>query len=525
MSAQKAPSETEVLIVGAGAAGAYMAASLASAGKTVTVLDAGPSWKLEDLVSNQIWARRLRWGGAPVLPGGAHPYPFNFNAGWGYGGAALHHYGTWPRMHEDDFQMQAKFGRGIDWPISYQDLRPYYDEIQERAGVSGDAEAEIWRPEGAPYPLPPVPTLDQARILRRGFDSVGVKTAPAPMAVLSRPYKGRNACIYDGWCDAGCPIGALYNPLVLDLPEAQAAGALFVSNAKVVKLKSDRSRATGAIYIDREGVKKSIDASIVVLAASVVQNPTLLLNSRSAEFPGGLANSHDLVGKYFMSHALAPVFGMFEEETSPHLGLSGAQLISHDDYPKKRENNAPFGSYQWLIAPSMKPNDLLGVATTRADLFGDTLHDFMKRATRHIANMIGFAEELPREENRIELSGEAGANGAMLPRVVHSYDENTLKLRELMRAQGERVMAAAGAGEVWSAPLAQAHMMGGTIMGHDPATSVTDSYGRAHSVQNLVIAGSGLFPTGAAVNPTFTLYALAARTAAHMLDNWADYQG
>ena len=516
-------SETEVLIIGAGAAGAYLAARFAAAGKDVTVLDAGPAWSLDDLSSSQIWARRLRWGGAAATRSGDHPFPLNFNAGWGQGGAALHHYAVWPRMHEEDFDMRSRYDRGLDWPISYSDLRPFYDEIQERAGVSGDAEAEPWRADGAPYPLPPLPLLDQGRAVKAGFDALGVKTAPIPMAVLSRPYQGRDACIFDGWCDAGCPIGALYNPLVKDIPEAKAAGAVFHSHSAAVRITNDGARATGAEYVDQAGDRHSIKSAVVVLAASTVHNPTLLLNSKSDAFPEGLANTHGLVGAYFMSHSVAPIFGLFNEPTAPYLGITGGQLISHDDYGKDRGQGEPFGSYQWLIAQAMKPNDLLGIATSRADLFGDALKSFMETAVHNIATMNGFSEELPERDNRVELASEKDAHGNHLPHIIHSYNDNALALHEKMRQQGDEIMKAAGAKESWSAPLAQAHMMGGTIMGDDPAQSVTDSYGRTHAVGNLVIAGSGLFPTAGAVNPTFTVYALAARTADHMLANWSDY--
>ena len=518
-----ADQETEVLIVGAGAAGAYLAARFATAGKTVTVLDAGPAWKLDDLASSQIWARRLRWGGAGVAPGGAHPFPHNFNAGWGLGGAALHHYAVWPRMHRDDFQMQARFDRGLDWPIGYDDLRPYYDEIQTRAGVSGDRDAEVWRPEGADYPLPPLPVLDQGRVLKAGFDALGLRTAPIPMAILSRQYQGREACIFDGWCDAGCPIKALYNPLVLDIPEAIEAGATFLTGATALRVASDGERATGVEYVDETGARHMIRSKTVVLTASTVQNPTLLLNSASDAFPQGLGNTHGLVGAYFMSHPLASLFGLFDEPTSPYFGITGGQLMCHDEYGKDRGADEPFGSYQWMIGQAVKPNDLLGIAISRADLFGEALHDFMRRATHNIGTMVAFAEEIPERDNRVELTDALDAHGNRIPRVVHSYSENTLRLREKARLQGEEIMYAAGATEAWSAPLAQAHMMGGTIMGDDPARSVTDAYGRLHAVENVVIAGPGLFPTAGAVNPTFTLYALAARTAEHMLANWSDY--
>lgn len=516
------PEEHDAVIIGAGASGALYARHLAEAGKSVLALDAGPGWELDDLTSSQIWSRRLRWGGAGVLPGGDHPYPFAFNSGWGLGGAALHHYGAWPRMHESDFDMARRHGRGRDWPIAYDDLRPYYDRMQSEAGVSGDAEAEIQRPPGAPYPLPPLATLAQAQVLKRGFDALGVATAPAPMAILSRGYDGRPPCIYDGWCDAGCPTGALYNPLVKDIPRARAAGAEFRTRATALRVLMEGGRARGVAYLDAAGEIREARGRVVILAASVVHNPTLLLNSASDAHPDGLANSSGQLGRNFMCHILAPVYGIFDEETQPYLGVSSAQLISHADYGKSRADG-PFGSWQWLIAPAMKPNDLLGVAISRADLFGQDLHDFMARAANHIASMIAFGEELPRPENRIELSEARGPGGTRLPRLVHSFDAETLALREAAKDQGLAIIAAAGAKEVWQGPVAQAHMMGGAIMGDDPAASVADSYGRTHDVRNLIIAGASLFPTGGAVNPTFTLYALSLRNVEHLIANWSDY--
>ncbi len=506
---------TDCIIVGAGAAGAFMAAQLAEAGRRVMVLEAGPAWTMTDLVSSQIWARRLRWGGAPVAVGGDHPYAATFNSGWGLGGAALHHYGTWPRLHEADFEMRSRHGRGMDWPIDYATLRPYYDRIQAMAGVSSDAKAEVWRPPADDYPLPPLTVLAQGRALKRGFDALGLATAPAPMAILSRPYKGRAPCIYDGWCDAGCPTGALYNPLVNDIPRARAAGADLRARATVTRINSDGRRASGVNYLDQDGGEHRVDADLVVLAASAVQNPALLLNSASDRFPDGLANSSGTVGRYFMSHLLTGIYGLFDAPTEPHLGISGAQLLGQDGYGKQRESG-PFGSYQWLIAPAMKPNDLAGVATTRADLFGQPLHDFMSRASRSIGSMLTFIEQLPLAENRVELA-PPGPDGKRGPRVVQRFDDNTLALRQVAIDEGLAVFRAAGVKEPWHGPVASAHMMGGTIMGDDPASSVTDSYGRCHDLPNLVIAGPGLFPTGGAVNPTFTVYALALRTVEALL--------
>src|SRR5262245_44722555 len=142
--------KVEVVIVGSGAAGSLLAAKLAQSGKAVVMLEAGPERTLKDLYSSQIWARRLKWAGPPSETGGTDPVAVAFNSGWGTGGAAIHHYANWLRLHPEDFVMQSRFSRGLDWPISYEELRPFYDRIQREVGVAGDAAAEVWRPAGDP---------------------------------------------------------------------------------------------------------------------------------------------------------------------------------------------------------------------------------------------------------------------------------------------------------------------------------------------------------------------------------------
>ncbi|MEX6725490.1 GMC oxidoreductase [Parapedomonas caeni] len=519
-----APTDTvDVLIVGAGAAGSLLAARLAQAGKSVLVLEAGPPWNGGDLVSSHIWSRRLRWGGPGVATTGAQPIGFGYNAGWGVGGAALHHYGTWPRLKPADFTMHSRYGRGLDWPIGYDDLRPYYDTIQEEVGVSGDAEAEVWRPAGAPYPMPPLQSFKQSAVLARGFKAMGKRVAPAPMAITSTEYKGRPACMYDGWCDAGCPIMALANPQVLYLPQAEEAGARIVANAAVTRLLASRKdRVDGVEYRLADGTLVRQSARLVILAASVVGNPALLLNSASDLHPRGIGNATGLVGRYVMTHALVQIAGLFTEETEPHLGVIGAHQICHDDYDKQATPGA-FGSRQWLIAPAIKPNDLAGLANVRADLVGPALDAFMRRAVRHAANMIGMNEEEPHRDNRVELTTDTNAWGVKGARLVHGFSEDARKLWQAMADEGMAIFKAAGATDAWHSPMNSAHLMGGTVMGTARDNSVTDSHGRVHDLQNLFIAGAGLFPTSGAANPTFTLHALAARSAERIIAHWGQY--
>ncbi|MGI8475835.1 MAG: FAD-dependent oxidoreductase, partial [Thermomicrobiales bacterium] len=228
--------KVDLLIVGAGASGCLLAAKLATAGKKVVILEAGPDIGTKDMVSSQIWSRRWRWNGAPTEGGGA--VGAAFNSGWGGGGSASHHYAVWLRLHEEDFQVKSRFGVGNDWPLTYGDLRPFYDRIQEEVGISGDAKAEIWRPEGDPYPMPPLTQMGQGKAIARGFEKIGVRTAPTPVAINSTAYKGRPPCVYDGWCDAGCPVGALANPLVVHLPAAEAAGVVLTARATMTGIAS-----------------------------------------------------------------------------------------------------------------------------------------------------------------------------------------------------------------------------------------------------------------------------------------------
>ncbi|MCH8336432.1 MAG: GMC family oxidoreductase [Proteobacteria bacterium] len=515
--------KVDAVVVGSGAAGSAIAAKLAVGGKQVVILEAGPERGNDDLVSSAIWARRLKWGGAPVIEDGENPVGNVFNAGYGVGGSAMHHYAVWPRLHEEDFQSRSLYDEGADWPISYDDIRTYYDEVQEECGVAGDAEREIWRPPGAPYPMPGVPLFRQGEILAGGFEKQGMSTAPLPLAITSTEYKGRAPCIWDGWCDSGCPIGALANPLTIHLPIALQAGAILATRSTVTRVLTNASGeyVTGVEYATDTGEKRQLMADLVVIAAFSIQNPRLLLASSSDEHPHGLANSSGTVGQTIMTHPAALVYGIFAEQTQCYMGAFGGQLVNQDSYAKNTHAaSGAFGSYQWMIANAVKPNDLLGISNTRPDLFGNDLHDFMKNSAQHFASMTGVVEDLPVAENAVTLIDQLDANGTPLAKVTHTTHRKSKALWQAALEEGKAVFAAAGATEVWTGPQAGMHIIGGTVMGDDPRTSVTNSYGQSHDVANLIIAGSGLFPTSAGVNPTFTIHALTARAGDHLLANW-----
>jgi choline dehydrogenase-like flavoprotein len=512
----------DAVVVGSGAAGALVAAKFAGKGKKVVILESGRSVQNADMISGDIYARSLHWGGGMAELQLTAPVTIrtNFSSGSQTGGTAAHHYAAWFRLHEEDFRMKSVFGQGNDWPITYVDLRPYYDRIQEEVGMAGDAEAEVWRPAGAPYPMPPLPAFHAAAVLKRGFDKLGLRTAPLPVAINTRPYKDRPACLYDGWCDAGCPIGALANPQWTYLREAFAHGATLTNDARVTRVLTtqDGKRATGVEYVDAAGAKHEQRADLVVLAA-LTQTPRIMFNSATGAHPDGLANRSGMVGKCITVHPTLNVYGLFEEETNPYLGVSIGHMVSQDDYAKDPKKGY-LASYQWLLAPAVKPNGLNGLASSRPDVYGARLDPWMKRAAKHSTYIQMVGEMIARPENRIELSSDKDQFGLPLSRLTIAFSDNERALYNHASGVGKSILAAASATEVWTSPLVNQHFMGGTIMGRDADASVTNSYGITHEVPNLMIAGNTLFPTSAGVNPTFTTHAVTLRAVDHVLAHW-----
>jgi len=416
--------KVDVVVVGAGASGSVYAAVLAKQGKRVVVLEQGPDWQLSDLISSDIWGRRVKPAGGPFLLEGKHPVSYGYQAGWGVGGAALQYFANFPRLLPNDFKIKSEHNRAHDWPIAYEDVAPYYDKVARDVGVSGDAKAEeIWRPAGQPYPMPPMKTFPSGQVWLKGFEAVGIRMVPAAVGMNSTEYKGRAACIYDGWCHVGCPIGALANPLVTYLADARKSGAEVrpLSTVTRVLTNTEGTRVTGVEYYDQKKERQVQPAGVVVLAAWAAQNPRILLNSPTDKHPEGLANSSGLVGKYMMTHFASGTLAIFDEDVENHMGTTGAQYMSYDRYGKTSHKDG-FGSSFIVAGFALKTNDLGGIANARVDLFGADLHDFMIRAKRGLTRIGTFGEELPNIENRIELVSDKDEFGMPLAKIIHSYD-------------------------------------------------------------------------------------------------------
>ena len=516
-----ATEKVDVVIVGAGASGSVYASVLARAGKKVVLLETGPDWELTDLISSEIWGRRIKPAGPPILLDGKNPVGYVAQAGWGSGGASLHYFANFPRLLPTDFRMKSEHGRGNDWPIAYEDVAPFYDKVAHEVGVSGDAKAEErWRPAGEAYPMPPTKTFRNGDIWLKAMEISGLPLVPAPVGVNSVEFKGRPACLYDGWCHVGCPIGALANPQATFLGQARRAGAELRAFCTVTRVLTDQSgaRVTGVEYYDDKHQKRTQEASVVILASWAAQNPRVLLNSASDKHPKGLSNASGLVGHFMMSHTVASTWALFDEDVQNHMGTVAVQYMSYQHYPKTSQKDA-FGSTFWTAGFALKTADL---ANSRHDLFGAELDDYMKRAAHHLTGIKAFGEEVPTMENRVELVSDKDAFGMPLGKLTHTYPKDAVALWNANMEDGLKVAKAAGAKEAWVSRgvVPTAHLMGGTIMGTDPSNSVVNSYGQSHEIPNLWIAGPGIFPTEGASNPTYTVFALSQRGAEQMVMQW-----
>ena len=503
----------DAVVIGTGAGGAPLLARLAQAGLKVIALEAGRFWDpARDFATDERAQTKLFWNDER-LSAGDNPLAFGANnSGTGVGGSTLHYTAYTPRAHPDDFHLHRKFGVGVDWPLGYADLEPYYDELERFLGVSGPSPYP-WDAHGQPYSLPPLPLNGAAQLMQRGCAALGIRTSPAANAALSGPYYQpgvgwRPACTNRGFCQAGCSVGAKAGMDVTFIPVALNAGAEVRPECFVTQIETDKAgRVTGVVYT-QEGIELRQPCRHVFLCAGAIETPRLLLSN-------GLANGSGQVGRNFMAHTGMQVWGQFAEEVRPYKGIPGG-LISEDTH---RPSDADFAGGYLLQSLGVMPVTYASQLARGAGLWGEELRGHM-RGYNHVAGINICGDCLPHASNSLELSDEKDGRGLPKPRVYFTAGENEKKMtahaEKLMRA----IWAEAGAYEVWSLER-YAHTVGTCRMGIDPATSVVGPDGAAHEVPGLSIVDNSVFPSALSVNPALTIMALSLRTADRFLSGRA----
>jgi len=535
--------EVDFVIIGSGASGGILAKELSSAGFEVVVLEQGPYRTAGDFSHDELKVMVL--GEMTSHPGWSDPQTFRHSASEtatvrssgpppalyarGVGGSSVHFTANFWRLHPSDFKERSMLGEisgtgFADWPISYEELEPYYTRVDWEIGVSG-TPGPFDPPRSRPYPVPPLPLKSSGALMEKGAKKLGLHPQPAPMAILSKPHNNRPACLHCGFCMGfGCEANAKSSTLATMIPLAEATGRCEIRPfSTVFRIETNQAgRVTEVAYIDGRGKQQAQKARAVIVAANGGETPRLLLMSDSPLFPDGLANSSGLVGKYLMANAHSRSNAFFDEPLNEYKSVQVTRII-HDFY----ENDPARGFYGGggldargfiVSAPVMYalnglPPDAPRWGKAHKDLL---LHNFTRRMA-----VLGSCTSLAQESNNITLDPDLkDAIGRPAMRMTYSDHADDLAMAAFLQDRGVEILEAAGANTIWREPVTRtdvlAHLLGTCRMGNDPGTSVVDPFHRSHDIPNLFICDGSSMVTSGRGQPTMTIQALAFRASEHI---------
>lgn len=525
MSGQAEP--VDVLVVGAGPSGAIVTHTLAARGLNVLCLEQGdwvnpgdypanhPEWEL--LIQRQ-------WHHDPNIRGLPSDYPLDvsesdmtpvmFN---GVGGSSVLFGAQWPRLLPSDFRVRTLDGVADDWPIAYEDLKPFHDEVDRVLGVAG-LDGDPAYPGGLEYPMPPHPLGRVGMRAAEAMNTLGWHWWPGANAIVTGKHSTLEPCGRWGTCEFGCPAGAKASFDLIYWPQALRAGAKLQTGARVREITTDtRGVATGVNWIDGDGHEHHQPARVVVLCANGVGTARLLLLSASAQHPDGLANSSGLVGRNLMLHPTSSVIGYYSDDLESWLGPAGELIHSMEFYETRPGADFVRGA-KYVVMPLPGPLNALEIQRERGfdQVWGPAFHD-VARSHRGGVLWGAITEDLPSERNRVTLDPVlTDSDGIPAPKIEYRISDNSRKILRFSNDRMREIHEAMGAEHTIDVELwidQPGHLLGTARMGNDPERSVVNPDGRAHDVPNLYIADGSLFVTSGAANPTSTITALALKVA------------
>lgn len=542
----------DVIVVGSGAGGAASAWALSDAGLRVLVLEAGPAYDLykdyrldredwersgfphkiqtADRVSyaqmqllDDRWQGLRSWNRVRGLRNlGQRRAVDGYERVIGLGGTTLYYTGEAHRLHPDAMAMKSRFSQAADWPITYDELEPFYTKAEKLLGVAGEITDEArWRSE--PFPLPAHEQSYATQVLARGFAARGANFGPNSVAVPSRDYDNRPACNYCNNCNRGCPRGDKGTADVTFLPKARKTGLCeIITEAPVVHLEAGEADRISAVVYNKNGVEHRVAVPLIVLACGAIETPRLLLSSIDGRNPNGLANESGQVGRNFMETILWTTVGLHPEQIGSHRGYPSDAICW--DYNRPDAIAGVVGGCRF--SPGVAESNLVGPINYAARVVGgwgkphkQAMRDTFGRAMA----LTGIGESLPNDHSYVDLDPDQMDSMGRPAARIHSHltdmDLNRLRFmakfcRETLAAAGvTELVEEFGTGDVFSA----SHVFGTCRMGNDPESSVVNRYGRSHRWGNLFICDGSVFPSsGGGESPALTINALAIRTAEHI---------
>ncbi len=498
----------DAIVVGSGAAGSVVVEALSGAGWKVLALEEG-SWynPFRDFAEGR--AQRIPLG---IVYEKDSLRPNMVKA---VGGSMVFYAGVFFRMHENDFRTRTRSGCGSDWPVTYQELAPFYKKVEVFSGASG-SNTNIFEVSREAYPNPPHPVSKGSQYFARGARALGYHPAPTPMSILSRPYRGRPACTYCAMCGQGCMVGDKSSPEMTYIPAAIKHGADIRANHKVLTIETNNTgRVTGVVFKDQDGTRHKAHSDLVILCGSALLNPALLMRSRGPAHPEGLGARSGLVGKYLMCHVNGRYMARFPEVVNGFMGISGG--IDVQDFYEGAPEAGFHRGYTLYVSLLPRPPALF--ADWYLENWGEELVEIMNSYNRMIRLAV-VGEDQAYITNMVTPDPELrDEDGFPRPRVVYRRTENELNLFGHAIDTARRICRAGGADdwEFFHISDSSAHPLGTCRMGDDPDKSVVDRWGACHDVSGLYICDGSIYPTSAAVNPALTIMALASRTAHRLI--------
>jgi len=544
----------DAIVVGSGASGGWAAKRLSEAGIKVALLEAGkpqadsnftehvPEYDLKYRNRANDWMRRTRprqrdcyacreWNADWFVSDIDEPYtnpddkPFSWQGRTRVVGGRTNVWGRQSyRLSEQDLKGKSFDGYGEDWPISYKDLVPYYDLVEDYVGISGQAEHVAELPDSRFHPAMPM-SCAEMQLRTRTKDKLGWTVTIGRVANITKPHNGRAACHYCGPCEQGCATHSYFNSAFTTVADAVKSGnTTLITNAMVYKVLTDPStgKASGVMYVDRVTREvKEVKARVVILCAQALESARILLNSAE----GGLANSSGVLGHYLMDHlwVAGGAAGEFPDVPAPRPSLNNPRR-PNGIYAIRMRNtvNGP------RHADFIRGFGFQGGGSTDFRMNAPGYGEAFKKGVLDPVTSVrlaGFGEVLPRYDNFIEIDrAVVDAYGIPVLRITMSWGENEKKMIPDMAATAAQMMEAAGAKNIQPytipnrVPGFGIHEMGTARMGSDPKTSVLNQYLQAHDVKNLFVMDASSFVSGGCQNPTLTIMALAVRGCDYMME-------
>ncbi len=551
----------DVCIIGSGAGGGMAANVLTEAGAEVVMLEAGPMWDTRRDSRMMAWPHHSPRRGAATPErqfgefiaslGGwtldGEPYTTHANDQFFWFrsrmlGGRTNHWGRISlRYGPDDFRRQSLDGLGDDWPIAYDDLKPYYDKVDTLVGIFGSKEGLPNEPDGLFQPAPRPRCYEL--LIKQAADRLKITCIPIRLSILTEPLNGRPACHYCGQCGRGCASHANFSSPSVLLPPALATGRLtLVTDAMAREVTVDESGlANGVAYVDKtSGRENHVRARIVVLAASACESARLLLNSKSSRFPQGLANSSGVVGRYLTDSTGTNLSGFIPKMMTsvPHNedGASGSHLYmpwwldnKALDFP--RGYHIELGGGRRMPGFGVMGNIHRYVGTDSSGQriqgggYGKQLKDDYRRFYGATVGFSGRGEMIPNPDSYCELDPTVVDRwGIPVLRFHFKWSDHELKQVRHMHQTFRAIIEEMGGTPLAPMPTAETgygiepggriiHEIGVTRMGNNPSRSVVSQWCQAHDVKNLFVADGGPFVSQPDKNPTWTILALAMRTS------------